>query len=160
MVKKTVKKVANTKGKVAAEIGAGLIAAGAAAAGYYFYGSKNAKSHRKIAAKWANDMKTEVVKKAKKLEKIGEKDFAKVVDAAAAAYRGARSVNATDLKRAANELKSNWKMVQSEIEKASRKDASRARVVGKKALASGKKTVKKVVKKIVKKSRIATKKSR
>ena len=27
--------------------------AGAAAAGYYFYGSKDAKTHRKIAAKWA-----------------------------------------------------------------------------------------------------------
>lgn len=154
-------KVTHAKRKVAAEIGAGIIAAGAAAAaGYYFYGSKQAKNHRKIAAKWANDMKTEVVRKAKKLEKIGAKDFSKIVDMAAATYRGARSVNTADLKRAANELKSNWKMVQSEIQKTSRKDVSHAKAVGKRALDRSKKTVKKVVKKIAKKSRTTARKSR
>lgn len=41
-----------SKGKIAAEIGAGLLAAGtAAAASYYLYGSKNAKKHRAVAAK-------------------------------------------------------------------------------------------------------------
>ncbi len=41
-----------SKGKVVAEIGAGLAAAGAAAAaGYYLYGSKNAKKNRKMVAK-------------------------------------------------------------------------------------------------------------
>ena len=41
-----------SKGKIATEIGAGLAAAGAAAAaGYYLYGSKNAKKHRKTVAK-------------------------------------------------------------------------------------------------------------
>ena len=36
------------------EIGAGLLAA--AAAGYYFYASKDAEKHRKIAQKWATDL--------------------------------------------------------------------------------------------------------
>ena len=95
-----------SKGKIAAEIGAGLAAAGAAAAaGYYFYGSKAAKKHRKIAAKWAGDMKNEVIREAKSLKKINPKDFAKVVDTVASTYRGVASVNAADLKRAANELK-------------------------------------------------------
>ena len=38
-----------SKGRVAAEVGTGLIAA--AAAGYYFYGSKRAKKHRDIVMK-------------------------------------------------------------------------------------------------------------
>lgn len=45
------KKVSN-KGKIVAEVGAGLAVAGAAAAaGYYLYGSKNAKKNRKAVAK-------------------------------------------------------------------------------------------------------------
>jgi hypothetical protein len=145
MAKKTKK---TSKGEIAAEIGAGLAAAGAAAAaGYYFYGSKAAKKHRKIAAKWAGDMKNEVIREAKQLKKINPKDFAKVVDTVASTYRGVRSVNAADLKRAANELKSNLKMIQREIQQTSRTGVSRAKVVGKRALVRGKKTVKKIVRK-------------
>ncbi len=130
MVKKT------SKGKMAAGIAVGVAAAAAAAvAGYYFYGSKKAKSHRKIVAKWANDMKKEVIREVKSLEKVNPKDFARVVDTVASTYRGVRSVNAADLRRAANELKANWKMIQREIQK------------------SGKKTVKKIVKKAKTKKR-------
>lgn len=147
MAKKT------SKGIVAAEIGAGLAAAGAAAAAsYYFYASKNAKQHRKVAAKWADNMKKEVIKEAKHLEKISEKDFAKVVDMVAATYSDVRSIKAADLKRAASELKSNWDMIQRELERTGRKDVSRAKVVGKKALSGAKKAVKKMVKKVVKKA--------
>lgn len=147
MAKKT------SKGVIAAEIGAGLAAAGAAAAaGYYFYASKNAKQHRKVAAKWADNMKKEVMKEAKHLEKLSEKDFAKVVDMVATAYSGVRSIKAADVKRAANELKSNWTMIERELGRTSRKDISRAKVVGKKALSSAKKSVKKIVKKAAKKT--------
>ena len=136
------------KGKIAVEIGAGIVAAGAAAAaGYYYYASTQAKKHRKIAVKWAGDMKREVIRETKRLRKIDAQDIARVVDTVANTYRGVRSVNAADLRRAANELKSNWKMVQREIQQASRKGVSRAKVVGGRALASGKKTVKKIVKK-------------
>ncbi|MFA6278920.1 MAG: hypothetical protein WCS97_02510 [Candidatus Paceibacterota bacterium] len=38
-----------SKGKIVAEVGAGLLAAGAA--GYYLYGSKNAKKNRKAVVK-------------------------------------------------------------------------------------------------------------
>ena len=148
------------KEKVVAEIGAGLLAAGAAAAaaGYYFYGSAKAKQHRKIVTKWATDMKKEVIREAKRLKKMDSREFAKVVDTVSNAYRGAKSVNAADLKRAANELKSNWKMVQKELGKTGAKSVSRAKTVGKKALSSGKKTVKKIVKKASPKK--ATRKSR
>ena len=124
-------------GKTAMKIGAGLLAAGAAAtAGYYFYGSKNAKAHRKVAAKWATDMKKEVIKETKKLEKASPKAFAAIVDRVAKTYQDVRSVDVADVKRAANELKANWDMVQRETKRTARKSASRA-----------KKTVKKVAKK-------------
>ena len=52
MAKKTAIKTKGKVGKIAAEIGAGLVAAGAAAtATYYLYGSKNAKKNRKVITK-------------------------------------------------------------------------------------------------------------
>lgn len=145
------KKTTGGKGKLAVEIAAGLLAAGAAAAaGYYFYADKNAKKHRKIAAKWASDMKQEVMREAKRLGEVDARTFAKVVDSVAATYRGARAVNAADLKRAASELKSNWEMVQKEMQKTGRASAKSVKAVGKKAVAKGAKTVKKVVKKAAK----------
>lgn len=92
-----------SKGKVAAEIGAGLIAA--AAAGYYFYGSKRAKKHRDVVEK---------------------------------------------------ELKSDWKLIRREAERAARVGGAeilRAKVVGKKVLATSKKVVKRAVKKSISKKR-------
>lgn len=136
------------KGKIAAEIGVGLAAAGAAAAaGYYFYASKSAKKHRKIAAKWANDLKKKVVQEAKRLDKVDPKKVEKVIDSVVGTYRGLRSVNKADIKRAATELKSNWKLVAQEAKKAARTSASHAKVAGKRVLARSKKTVKKIVRK-------------
>ena len=140
--------MATKKGNTGTKIGAGLLAAGAAAAaGYYFYGSKDAKKHRQIASKWATGMKKEIVREAKKLKSIDAQDFADIVDTVMSTYQGVRSIDPADLKRAANELKANWKMVQSELKNAGRKDISRAKVVVKRSVASGKKTVKKVVRK-------------
>ena len=49
------------------KIGAGLATAGAVtAATYYFYGSTVAKKHRRIAAKWAIDMKKEVIRETRR----------------------------------------------------------------------------------------------
>lgn len=129
------------------EIGAGLVAAGAAAAaGYYFYGAKGAKKHRKIAAKWATDMKKEVIKEAKKLEAASPKAFANIVDRVAKTYQAARNVDAAEVKRAAKELKENWDSVQKETKRTVRKGVSRAKKVVKK-------TVKKAVKKAAKRSK-------
>lgn len=148
MAKKT------SRGKVAAEIATGLAVAGAAAAaGYYFYGSKKAKAHRKIAAAWANDLKKEVIREAKRLRNATPKDFAKVVDTVAKTYLDARSVNAADVKRAAHELKSNWEMVQREARKTGRAGVSRAKAAGTRSLARGKRAVKNVLKKTKRTSR-------
>jgi len=128
--------------RVAAEVGAGIaVAAAAAAAGYYFYGSTDAKKHRKIAAKWANDMKKDVVREAKKLKSVDAKDIAAIVDSAAATYYGVQSINRKDLTRAAKELKANWEMV--------RKEAGHT---AKRSVSAAKKTAKKAVSKATKKS--------
>ena len=130
-MKKT--KTKNT-GKTAMKIGAGLVAAGAAAmAGYYFYGSKDAKKHRKIAAKWATDMKKEVMKEARGLEKISPKAFATIVDGVAKTYQNARSVNAADVRRAANELKKNLATIKLEMKRPASKRRSRPTAAKKRA---------------------------
>jgi hypothetical protein len=137
------------KQKLAKGIGAGLVvASAAAAAGYYFYGSKDAKKHRQAAAKWATDMKKEVIREAKNLKKLDAQDFADIVDTVTTTYQGVKSINPADLKRAANELKANWKMVQQELKKEGRGDLSRAKTIAKRSVTRGKRTVKKVAKKV------------
>lgn len=113
------------KGKITLKISAGLVAAGAvAAAGYYFYGSEKAKKHRKIASKWAANMKKEVLQEAKKLEDVSSKTIAVVVDRVAKTYRADRTTDAADLKRAATELKTNWEKLQREAKRAVKKKIS------------------------------------
>lgn len=139
------------KRKIAIEIGAGLAAAGAAAAvGYYFYASKSAKKHRKVAAKWANNLKKDVIREARRLEKIDPKKLEQVIDTVVSSYQGLRSVNKADLKRAASELKSNLTLVAKEAKKTARANASRAKTVGTHVLARSKKTIKKIVRKVKK----------
>ncbi len=119
------KNISNAR-KNAMKVGAGLIAAGAAAAtGYYFYGSEHAKNHRKRASKWANDMKKEVLKEMGRLERASPKAFATAVDRIADTYQVARRVDAKEMKRAANELKANWEMIKKEIKRAGRQNNSR-----------------------------------
>lgn len=102
--------------KTAVEIGAGMLAAAAAAgAGYYFYADKNAKKHRQSASKWAQGMKKEVMKEAKKIKKLDKKAVAAIVDKVSAMYQGVRSVDSKHLRAAAAELKRNWKEVGREI---------------------------------------------
>jgi hypothetical protein len=135
------KSAKNKKNAVlAAEVGAGVAAAGAAAlAGYYFYGDKHAKKHRQSASKWAKGMKSDVVKQAKKVQKLDRAAMAAIVDRAAAAYEGARSVDMTEVRRAAAELKQNWQEIQREV--------GRSAGTAKKSATSAKKSVKKATKK-------------
>jgi len=129
-----------------AEIGAGVLAAAVAAgaAGYYFYGTKNAKKHRQATAKWAKGLKADVVREAKKLKDIDEKAMAVIVDQAAKAYKGLDDVTPGDLRAAVSELKSNWESVRKEFRPAK---------------ASAKKTVKKAVKAVKKAAKQPAKKA-
>ena len=163
--KKTAKKAPAKKttgkkmtGMQVAEIGAGVLAAVAAAstAGYYFYGAKNAQKHRNATQKWAKGLKNDVVREAKKLKKLDEKAMDAIVDAAAKAYRGLDDVTPGDLRAAVSELKGNWESVKKELRGAAKKAGSSAKKAVKKAapkkVASGtKKAVKKTAKKSSKK---------
>jgi hypothetical protein len=145
----------------AVEIGAGVLAAVAAAGatGYYFYGTKNAKKHRQAASAWAKGLKKDVTAQVKKLEKVDAKTVAKVVDQAAMAYAGARGVADADLKVAAQELKHNWEVMKRELApsaavKRAAKAATKkgaAKKAATKAVKKAVKTAKKAVKKPAKK---------
>ncbi|MBU1292907.1 hypothetical protein KJ819_02450 [Patescibacteria group bacterium] len=141
--KKAAKKKVVAKKKMskmdAVEIGAGVLAAVAAAgaAGYYFYGTKNAKKHRQATAKWVTGLKKDVIREAKKLKKLDEAALAAIVDNAAKTYKGMQEVTPKELKEAVAELKGNWTKLRKEM--------------------APKPAVKKAVKKVVKK---ATKKTK
>jgi DNA-binding protein HU-beta len=157
-------KKGNNDAMVAAEIGAGILAAaGAAAAGFYYYGGKEAAKHRRKTAKWANDMKNQVVKEAKKqakvVAKLDKQAMAVIVDRASKAYEGVRNVKPEDLMAAANELKQNWQIIEAELASAAKKGGKVAATVAKqsgkavkKAAKTATKSASKTAKKVVKKA--------
>ena len=119
-------------------VAAGVLAAGAAAAaGYYFYGAKHAKKHRADAVKWAHDLKSDVVKEAKRIQKLDETVVHGVIDRIAGAYENGKAT-AEEVRAATDELKKNWKKLRGE---ATSRGAKRP----------AKKTAKKAVKKTAKK---------
>lgn len=111
MAKKTAQKSSKTGLGLAALAAAGA----AAAAGYYFYASENAPKHRKIAAKWAGNLKRDVVKEAKKLRKIDKAAVMKIVNQAQAAYtKNGPKIDKEALMKAASELKKHWDEIRDE----------------------------------------------
>lgn len=124
-----------------AGLAAGAVVAGiaAAAAGYYFYMSKDAKKHRKIVADWAGDFKKEVVKDVKALSHVSQETVMEVIDNAVEVYKKTRNIGENELMQAANELKENW----DKLQKSGKKVTKRA----KKTVAKVKKVVKKTTKK-------------
>lgn len=116
---------------------AATAAAAGLAAGYYFYASKNAKKNRRVAAKWAIDMKRDVVKRAKALKNVDRAAVAAIVEQSARAYKGIRGLDRGEVERAAKELKKNWQKIAAELKKGNasvRGAAKRVTTRGKAAL--------------------------
>jgi len=118
--------------KIAAGVGAGLAAATAAGLGYYFYASKNAKKNRRIAARWASGLKSDVVKQAKRIRDLDRDTVLAAVEKAAKGYEAVRGVDTREIKRAVQELKTHWKDIAKEAgasfgTKAKKKAKSRKR---------------------------------
>ena len=114
-----------------------LAAAALAAAGYYFYASKNAKRNRQVAAKWAGEFKKDVVKRAKALKNVDRATVAAIVEQSARAYKGIRGLDRGEVARAAKELKKNWQKIAAEMKKGGasvRGAAKRAGKLGKAVL--------------------------
>lgn len=124
-------------------------AAGAAAAGYYFYASEDAPKHRRIAAKWANDLKKDVMKEAKKLKAMDQKALHAIIAMASKKYEAIQKIDNKDIAKAVKELKANWQHLAVEMQKAVKKAKKVAKKVAPKKAA--KKSVKKVAKKAAKK---------
>ena len=97
------------------------LAAGAAAAGYYFYASKDAKKNRKIAALWASNFRKDVTTQAKKLRTVDQQTFLNLVNSSVKTYKTARNIDPRELERAAKELRSNWKAALADMRKGTRK---------------------------------------
>ena len=117
-----------------------LAAAALAAAGYYFYASKNAKKNRQVAAKWAIDMKRDVVKRGKALKNVDRAAVAAIVEQSARAYKGIRGLDRGEVERAAKELKKNWQKIAAEL----KKGGASMRGAAKRAATRGKAAVKRV----------------
>lgn len=143
-----------SKKKVALGVGLGLAAAAAAGAGYFFFGSKDATKHRKKAAKWAQSLQADAMKKAKKLQKLDEKAWKTIVDESMRAYDKVKSIDQADLASAAKELKTNWKHVSAELNRVGAKEVKAVKKAAKKAVSTGKKVVAKATaKKTAKKAK-------
>ena len=145
-------KTNNSAGKKAV-LGAGLatLAAAAGAAGYFFYGSKNAKKHRAGASAWAKNLKVDVVKNAKKIKKLDEKAYRTLVENSVQAYKQVKSIDQADLAHAASELKANWHAISREVGRVAGKESKVVKSAAKKAV--------KAVKKVVTKKKTAKKKA-
>ena len=138
----------------AVEIGAGVLAAvaTAGAAGYYFYGTKNAAAHRESASKWAKGLKRDTLKQVKKLQKLDAKSVAEAIEKASATYRQMEGVSKKDVDVAVAELKKNWTKMKKELEPS----ADVKKVV---KTVTNPKTAKKAVKKVVTATSKAVKKA-
>lgn len=128
-----------TKAKVA--IGAGVAAAALGAAGVYFAASKNAKGHRAKAKKLFDKAKVDVLREAKKLKKMSQADYERVVSTVMKGYAALKEERPEEMMHVANELKAGWKNLQ----KGAQKVAPKAKAVVKKAVkkVAPKKTAKK-----------------
>ncbi len=129
--------------------GLGLLAGAAAVAGagYYFYASKDATKNRKIAAKWATNMKADVVKMAKKAQKLDRKTIHEIIGQTQKMYQAAKNINQEEVMLVAKELKSNWEQLAGELGK----DTAVAKKAITKTVATGVKSVQKTAKKVAKK---------
>lgn len=132
------------------EAGAALAAVAGAAAGYYFYGTQNAKKHRQAATAWAKGLKKDVHAQVKSLKKIDAQSVAKIVDKASKSYQTAKGASKGDVMMAAKELKANWKSIQAELAPSKKAVKAVKKAVKKVEKAATKKAVKKAVQKTMK----------
>lgn len=125
--KKSVKKSGGAK---AWEIGGALTAATiAAAAGAYLLSDKKTKAKAK---KWVMEARKEVVKNAKLAEKLGEKEYGRMVDEVMKRQAKLKNITAADILKEGKALKAEWKKIQNEAKKMAKTYAPKKAVTKKK----------------------------
>ena len=92
----------------AAAVGVGIAATALVA--YLFFGP-NGKKNRKAARGWMLKMKGEVVEQLEKIQHVTEPAYDKIVDAVAARYAKAKTVDKKELEELAADLKKHWKVI-------------------------------------------------
>jgi len=104
------------------KIGGGVVAAvGAAAAvaavgAYWFYGTKNAKAHRKIARSWMlkarGDVLAAVEIAVKKAGDIDKATYMNIVDGVLKGYSKSAGVTAAEMRQMTSDMKAAWQHMQ------------------------------------------------
>ena len=134
----TKKKVAKKGGNAKVwGIGGALTAATlAAAAGAYLLSDKKTKTKAK---KWVAEARKEIVKNAKVARKLGEKEYARIVDEAMKHHAALENLTAADVIKEGKALKAEWKKIQAEAKKIAKASAPKKAAAKKKPARKAKK---------------------
>jgi hypothetical protein len=116
------KKNTAKKAKTAMKVGAGVLTM-AALVGAATYVLSDKKRTAK-AKTWAVKARKEVTKNVKIAKRIGEKEYAHMVDVATKRYGSLENVNAAELVKVARDMKAEWTRIQAEAKKMGKKKAA------------------------------------
>lgn len=94
--------------KIAVGVGVAAAAAAAAAGAYWFYGSKDAKAHRKQAKSWMLKARAEVMERVEALPDINKDTYLAIVQEVLSRYANAKGVTAAELAAVTKDLKGTW----------------------------------------------------
>ncbi|MBI3552024.1 MAG: hypothetical protein HY077_05850 [Elusimicrobia bacterium] len=96
-------------------IGAGIGLAALAAAGAYFFAGKRGAKNRAKVARWADEMKEEILAKMKDLKEINQETYERLVDETADRYAKLRKASSAELKHVSAEVKKAWTHISKEL---------------------------------------------
>lgn len=135
------KQTDTTGTKVAVGVGLAAAAAAAAAGAYWFYGSKDAKAHRKQAKSWMLKARAEVMERVENLEDINKEAYLAIVQEVLSRYTNAKGVTAAELAAVTKDLKGTWSHMHAAYKNANSGTAKKAKKAVKKAVTKAKKKI-------------------
>ncbi len=107
-------------GDIAGAFVTGAVVA-AVAGGYFLFGSKNAKNNRKKIEAWTLKAKGDVLDKIEKTKDITKEKFDDIVDGVMDKYTKVKNVTEDQVESVRDELKKQWKHIEAEVKKSSKK---------------------------------------
>jgi len=129
-MKKTSKKKKNGNGWLVG--GVFLLALMGSVASYFLGGDKN-KNNRAKAKAWMTKARDEVMRDLKRVGRVSEKEFERIITKVQNRYAGLKSVDNRELKAFISDMRKHWKEVVREVKKGTKKAAkTRAKVKKKK----------------------------
>lgn len=122
----TIKKTANSGKKLAVEIGVGLAAVAATAAGAYFLYGKNGAKNRKAVKSWMLKAKAEALEQLEKAKDMSEKSYHEIIDKVHKKYAAVKNIDPKEVKELVGELKGHWVEIKKHLDKASKTPKKKA----------------------------------